>query len=279
MSSETKFQKDIKLPSIPDAVRECLAQMYSSEADMARLASLVQKDAGLTSSILKLANSVLYSMGQPTSDLKVGVTRIGLSSLMQILIKYSVEKLFEFEAIDFFDVKSFTKHCSWVSQIAFELGKILKSPELSHLLVAGLLHDVGLLVRAISDKALMKKVTEKCLSDKIDFHRAEKSLKLESHEILGELLLEKWHLPKEVIFLIKYHHTEENFRPKNLSSDQNKSINILILSDTVAHRFGGAFHNYARDPRVNSVDLDKLGINEKDIEGAVKSTTQQLQFF
>lgn len=279
MSNETNSQKDIKLPSIPDAVRECLAQLYSSEADISKLATLVQKDAGITSSILKLANSTIYSMGQPTSDLKVGVTRIGLSSLMQILIKYSIEKLFEFNAIDFFDVKSFTKHCSWVSQIAFELGKSVETAQISDLLVAGLLHDVGLLVRAISDKQLMKKITEKCLSEKIDFHSAEKLLKLESHEALGELLLVKWQLPKEVIFLIKYHHTEENFRPKNLSSEQNKSINILMLSDTIAHRFGNAFQNYARDTRVNSVDLDKLGINSQDVARVVKLATQQLQYF
>lgn len=279
MSNENNSQKDIKLPSIPAAVRECLSQMYSSEADTGKLASLAQKDAGITSSILKLANSTMYSMGQPTSDLKVGVTRIGLSSLMQILIKYSIEKLFEFDAIDFFNVKAFTKHCSWVSQIAFEIGKLVNATQLSDLLVAGLLHDVGLLVRAISDKALMKQVTERCLRDKIDFNTAEKNLKLESHEILSEILLEKWQLPTSVIFLIKYHHTEENFRPKNLTSEQNKSINIINLSDIIAHRFGNAFTNYTRDIRVNTIDLDKLGINSQDVAKVVKHATQQLQFF
>jgi HD-like signal output (HDOD) protein len=279
MSNETNSQKDIKLPSIPDAVRECLSQMYSSEADISKLASLAQKDAGITSSILKLANSTLYSMGQPTSDLKVGVTRIGLSSLMQILIKYSIEKLFEFDAIDFFNVKSFTKHCSWVSQIAFELGKLVNTAQLSDLLVAGLLHDVGLLVRAISDKALMKQITERCLRDKIDFNTAEKNLKLESHEILGEILLEKWQLPASVILIIKYHHTEESFRPKKLTSEQNKAINLISLSDTIAHRFGNAFTNYTRDTRVNTVELDKLGINSQDVAKVVKQATQQLQFF
>jgi len=279
MAIETNAQKDIKLPSIPNAVRECLSQMYSSEADIAKLASLAQKDAGITSSILKLANSTLYAMGQPTSDLKVGVTRIGLSSLMQILIKYSIEKLFEFDPIDFFDVKSFTKHCSWVSQIAFELGKILNISPLSDLLVAGLLHDVGLLVRTISDKALMKQITERCLNDKIDFQTAEKNLKLESHEILGEVLLEKWQLPESVIMLIKYHHTDETFRPKKLTMEQNKAINLLSLADTISHRFCNAFTNYARDTRVNTVELDKLGLTTQDVSKVVKLATQQLQFF
>ncbi|APJ03471.1 HDOD domain-containing protein [Silvanigrella aquatica] len=279
MNHESNSQKDIKLPSIPDAVRECLAQMYSTDADISKLAVLAQKDAGIASSILKMANSTLYSMGQPTSDLKVGVTRIGLSSLMQILIKYSIEKLFEFDAIDFFNVKSFTKHCSWVSQLAFEIGKIVNYSPLSDLLVAGLLHDVGLLVRAISEKNIMKQVTEKCLNDKMDFHSSEKSLKIESHEILGETLLQKWQLPKEVILLIRYHHTDENYRPKNLSSEQNKAINILMLSDTIAHRFGNAFVNYTRETRVNTVELDKLGINNQDVGKTVKLVTQQLQFF
>lgn len=279
MSNESNSQKDIKLPSIPDAVRECLAQMYSSEADIAKLANLVQKDAGITSSILKLANSSIYSMGQLTSDLKVGITRIGLSSLMQILIKYSLEKLFEFETIDFFNVKSFTKHCSWVSQIAFELGKITNYLQLSDLLVAGLLHDVGLLVRAISDKTTMKLITEKCITDKIDFHTAENLLKLDTHETLAEMLLNKWRLPQEVIFIIKYHHTEEKFRPKNLSTIQNKSVQILMISDIIAHRYGNAFQNYTRDTRVNSVDLDKLGVSSQDIGKIVKFTSQQLQYF
>ncbi len=276
---ETNSQKDIKLPSIPDAVRECLAQMYSTEADIGKLASLAQKDAGITSSILKLANSSIYSMGQSTSDLKVGVTRIGLSSLMQILIKYSIEKLFEFEPIDFFNVKSFTKHCSWVSQISIEIAKHLKVDAISDLLVAGLLHDVGLLVRAISDKNLMKQVTERCNRDKVDFNTAEKLLKLESHEQLGEVLLEKWQLPQSVLLLIKYHHTDEKFRPKTLSSEQNKLINIMNLSDVIAHRFGNAFQNYHRDTRVNQLELDKLGLSGQDISKIVKHVTQQLQFF
>lgn len=276
---ENSTQKDIKLPSIPDAVRECLAQMYSTEADIAKLASLAQKDAGITSSILKLANSSIYSMGQSTSDLKVGVTRIGLSSLMQILIKYSIEKLFEFEPIDFFNVKAFTKHCSWVSQISIEIAKHLKVDAVSDLLVAGLLHDVGLLVRAISDKNLMKQVTERCMRDKVDFNIAEKLLKLETHEQLGEVLLEKWQLPQSVLLLIKYHHTEENFRPKTLSTEQNKLINIMNLSDVIAHRFGNAFQNYHRDTRVNQLELDKLGLSGQDVSKIVKHVTQQLQFF
>ncbi|MGY3804222.1 HDOD domain-containing protein [Pigmentibacter ruber] len=276
---ENNSAKDIKLPSIPDAVRECLAQMYSSEADIAKLANHAQKDAGITSSILKLANSSVYSMGQSTSDLKVGMTRIGLSSLMQILIKYSIEKLFEFEAIDFFNVKSFTKHSSWVSQVAFEIAKHLKIEALSDLLVAGLLHDVGLLVRTVSDKNLMKQVTEKCLKEKIDFNIAEKLLKLEPHEQLAEVLLQKWQLPQNVIILIKYHHTEEKFRPKTLSSDQNKLINIMCLADTIAHRFGNAFQNYHRDTRVNQIELEKIGLTSQDVGNIVKHVTQQLQFF
>lgn len=276
---ENNSAKDIKLPSIPDAVRECLAQMYSTEADITKLASYAQKDAGITSSILKLANSSVYSMGQSTSDLKVGVTRIGLSSLMQILIKYSIEKLFEFEPIDFFNVKAFTKHCSWVSQVGIEIAKHLKIDAISDLLVAGLLHDVGLLVRTISDRNLMKQVTERCIRDKVDFTVSEKLLKLESHELLAVGLLEKWQLPQSVIILIKYHHTDENFRPKTLSQEQNKLINIMSLSDVLAHRFGSAFQNYPRDTRVNQVELEKLGLNSQDIGKIVKHVTQQLQFF
>jgi hypothetical protein len=51
------------------------------------------------------------------------------------------------------------------------------------------------------------------------------------------------------------------------------------LSDTIAHRFGNAFTNYTRDTRVNTVELDKLGINSQDVAKVVKQATQQLQFF
>ncbi|BBH52836.1 HDOD domain-containing protein [Fluviispira sanaruensis] len=271
--------KDLKLPSMPDTVRECLAQMYSLEADLSKMASLIQKDPGITSSVLKLANSAIYGAGKSTSDLKVAFTRIGMTSLMQILVKYSVENLFKFETFEFFNIKAFTKHSAWVSQVAFELGKIAKNDKISDLLVAGLFHDIGLLVRAISDKALMKKITDLCVADKIDFISAEKKLKLDGHEILGVELLQSWQFPEEVILLVKNHHTDEAYRSKKLTSEQNKSISILCLSDTIAHRFGNAFVNYSRDTRVNATVLDKLGITNQDVGVAVKLATQHLQHY
>ena len=128
-------------------------------------------------------------------------------------------------------------------------------------------------------KELNKQITEKCVSERIDFYTAEKLLKLEPHHVLAELLLEKWQLPKEVILIIKFHHVEESFRPKNLTQNQNKLINIIMLSDTIAHRFGNAFSNYTRDVKVNSIDLDKLGIKSQDIASVVKTTNEQLQYF
>ncbi|KAB8032210.1 HDOD domain-containing protein [Fluviispira multicolorata] len=271
--------KDLKLPSMPDTVRECLAQMYSLEADLNKMANLIQKDPGITASVLKLANSSIYGVGKSTSDLKVGITRIGMTSLMQILVKYSVENLFKFDSFDFFNIKAFTKHGAWVSQVAFELGKVVKTAQITDLLVAGLFHDIGLLVRAISDKVLMKKITETCVSEKIDFNSAEKKLKLDGHEVLGADLLKNWQFPDGVILLVKNHHTEEAFRSKNLTSEQNNCISVLCLSDTIAHRFGNAYLNYYRDTRVNSVDLDKLGISNQEVSSAVKLATQHLQHY
>ncbi|RDB36652.1 MAG: HDOD domain-containing protein [Spirobacillus cienkowskii] len=276
---ESGGQKEVKLPSMPEAVRECLSQMYSAEANIGKLYLMIQKDAGITSSVLKLANSSIYAMGHPTSDLNIAMTRIGLSALMQILIKYSIENAFLFEPIEFFDVKSFSKHSSWVYQIAVEIGKILNVEKFSDLLVAGLMHDVGLLVRAVLDRPLMQRLTEVCLAEKKDFNLVEKELKLGSHQLFGATILEKWQFPKEVVLLTKYHHTLENFRPKNFTIHQNKLINILMLSDTVAHRYGDAFQQYPRETRVNPQDLEILGIQSQDLANAIKQATQQLQFF
>ena len=80
----------------------------------------------------------------------------------------------------------------------------------------------------------MKQVTERCIRDKVDFNIAEKLLKLETHEQLGEVLLEKWQLPQSVLLLYKVSSYRENFRPKTLSTEQNKLINIMNLSDVIA---------------------------------------------
>ena len=274
-----KKTQNLKLPSLPNAVRECMAQLYNSAVDILKLSTIVQKDTGLTSSLLKLANSTFYSTGKPTSDLNTGITRIGLTFFMQILVSHSLESIFNFDPIHFFSIKSFTKHASWASQIAFEIGKLTKSTNLSDLLVAGLFHDVGLLVRVIFDYQLQKKIIEKLLEDKSDFYSAEKMLGLESHSSLGCELLKLWLFPEEVIEIVRYHHTEEVLLPKNLSQTLNQNIQILKLSDLLAHRFGNAFSNYPKDVRVNQIDLDKLGLTNQDISKVIQSATMQLQYF
>lgn len=262
---------ELNFPSLPSIVSECLSQLYETEVDFDRISQLASKDVALVVRILRLANSAMYSSGKTTSDLKTAMIRIGLTSVIQILVSQTIEHIFPFEPIGFFNMTSYLEHSSSVSQIAFGIGKLTLSDNSPDILIAGLLHDIGQLARIYIDRPLAQEIIEKCERDNTDIKTAEQQLNAEEHNVIGEYLLEKWNMPKNVISIVRYHDVPQKERPQTLSFEQNKCIDIISISDIVAHRFKKSYINYKRKTYVDKYDLDKIGIVSSDIENIIKS--------
>ncbi|MES2614423.1 MAG: HDOD domain-containing protein [Bdellovibrionota bacterium] len=250
------------VPPLPETLVSCISYMYADSFDYDILVKKITSDVGLTEKLFTVANSQYYSQGAvATSNLKQALTRIGVTSLLKILTSEYYNTVFKNTETDFFTLRDFNRHASYVSHLAVTLGEHLQVEDTNDLMIAGLFHDIGLLARSHCQNSLMQKIVHKCKENKIDFYSAEMLETLPTHDALGKQVANKWNLSDRVTFLIEHHHTPENQRPTTPDYGLHKELDILTFADTLAHRMKFGYNDYIRDTKVNQSFLDRLGLS------------------
>jgi HD-like signal output (HDOD) protein len=268
------------LPPLPEVLLNCLTYMYNKDFNYEALVKKITNDIGLTEKILTISNSQYFSQGgAATNNLKQALVRIGSKSLINILTDEYYKSSFGNVEIDFFTLKDLTVHSSYVSHIAVQIGAYLKINETNDLMLAGLFHDVGLLARFFCDKETMKKIVNKCKDNKIDFYTAEKSENIPTHDKIGKEVAIKWNLSQRVAFLIGQHHTPEVERGNATDFELYRELDILMFSDTLAHRMKQGYMHYLRETKISQYYLDRLGLTSEVVAKIASDTMKSVSSY
>jgi HD-like signal output (HDOD) protein len=263
---------DFKLPAMPQVARECLVYLYNPNADSGMLAKSLSRDIGISANILRLANSSVFLLGNgsPTSDLKTAICRIGHDNLRQLMLLHALENTSVFKDSLSFDFNSFTRHSSFVSLLCAEFAKKISPDSVADIQLAGLMHDVGLAITASLFNENFTQLANYCIENKVDFATAEEQLGLEPHCKLGARALDTWEIPPRVKLLISLHDTKNLDARKDISIEMSKLVDIINLSDTLAHSYGFGFKEYKRDTRIELSMLKRIEISAELVKEVVK---------
>jgi HD-like signal output (HDOD) protein len=267
---------DYKLPVFPKIIRECLVYLYTPDADIGVLAKTLSQDIGVCAQILKLANSSLFLLGKGsvTTDLKTAINRIGHENLRQIMLLNALENTVYFESFNFLNFKSFCKHASFTSIACTEIAKRVAPNSVSDMQIAGLMHDVGLAILANLFPKHMNKLVTFCNKHSIDFATAEDKLCLEPHRELGERVLKNWDIPENVIKIIGFHDVKNHEKRKDTPENNHLLIDILILSDNLAHSNGYGYKNYKQNSKIDVTLLKRVGMTTEEITSILNLTLE-----
>lgn len=250
------------VPPLPENLMHCISYIYDDNFDYETLAQKVVLDVGLTEKIFSVANSQYYSQGGvATSNLKQAIVRIGVNNILKILIQEYYKTSLKNVDIDFFTLRDFNKHSSYVSHLAVLIGQHLNIENTNDLMIAGLFHDVGLIARSYCQNNVMKNIINRCKNSKSDFYTAEKDETQPTHDNLGKQVAHKWNLSPRVSFLIENHHTP--ILSLDVGTDRllSQELDILAFADTVAHRMKFGYDDYNRNTKVSQQVLDRLGLS------------------
>lgn len=250
------------VPPLPETLISCISYMYKDNFNYDFLVKKITTDVGLTEAIFTVANSQYYSQGGvSTSNLKQAIIRIGSNNLLQVLSSEYYKSTFKNVNVDFFNLKDFNRHASYVSHLAVTLAEYLQVQDTNDLMIAGLFHDVGLIARSYCQHDIMQKIVKKCKENGSDFYTAEKAEVVPTHDSLGKLVAKKWSLSDRVSYLIEHHHTPVNLNSTTADFELTRELDILTFADTLAHRMKFGYDNYARDTKVSRQFLDRLGLS------------------
>lgn len=242
---KTLFQEVQSLPAFPEHVRRMMEVCTSPESDMKQVAMEIGKDAGITSQIIRLANSGGFAGGR-VADITEAVKIIGLSTIAGLLMKVGAYTILEARYGASEEMLAHPVRVAVYSRLLARKFKMAAVADQAY--VAGLLHDIGKLVILHH----MKRNGSQTAADRIGKRRDRRSqINMEEiscgadHALIGQILGEKWNFPPDLCKAIGSHHT-----PLASTAETRKLIFTVYLANAFADYEEGQTSFYFIEPDV-----------------------------
>jgi HD-like signal output (HDOD) protein len=219
------------LSSINKALHELLLteQCYTTQ-----IAEIVRRDPSLTSRLLRLVNSVYYGLEVPLNSIEEAVFYLGIRQIRQLAVATPViEDFNKLTGQCSFPWREFWQHCIGSGILTHEvIGAVQSSSDESDY-VAGLVHDVGIIVMAWGFPEQFSEIHRQAVQATSDLNEIETNVLGIDHAELGALYLERHRLPELMIQAARFHHQPEKAtsHPHIVASVQ--IADLLIRSEKV----------------------------------------------
>lgn len=201
-----KLESRKDLPTIPATASAVLQSIDDPNASAASLARIIERDVSLTARVLAVANSPFYGLLRKVSTVELALVILGLSAVKEILLSLVVQRIFANMRTDLLDVRDFWNYSVYCGSTARFLARKLGYRVAGEAFVAGLIHDIGILIIA---QFLPKEFTEIRRiqnSGAISYNEAEQYVLGNSHNEVGLWFAERWNLPEQLRCAIYCHH-------------------------------------------------------------------------
>ena len=246
------------LPSIPKVVFEVTSLLNDSKTSTNRLSDVIGKDQGLTSKLLAISNSPLYGLKRKVSSIEFAVLVLGFQEIRNIVAALSFVDAIEVLPSNYFDPQEFWLHSMLVGTAAKGISQHLGFEFGSEAFVAGLLHDLGILViHKFFSKEFVEIIT-KASSENMTILEAEANVLGLTHQEIGKFLAEKWELPLLLCDSINYHHNPSE-------ANENKYfVSIIHLVDLMTQRLRVGQFYWDKDIILDNNILELLNFHSEE---------------
>ncbi len=139
---------ELKLPSFPDVAQRVQQALEDPRTTPAQVARVIGIDAALAARILRLSNSAfLNPSGKPITELTQAVNRLGHQLVRCSAVSFALQQMQISKKDDALraPLKDLWRKGTLVASIAYVLARETKTGNPDEALVAGLMHNIGIL--------------------------------------------------------------------------------------------------------------------------------------
>jgi len=191
------------MPAILSRLCETLSQK-NNQIDIDKVVEQICYDKSLAAQCLRLANSALFRQRGDVATVREAVFALGLWRIRDLAFSCSLPMLFA-------NIKGpvgkelFWRHALGTACVAQGLGHELRAKGAEEIYLAGLLHDIGILVNGVLFAEEFGQVLEEAMQKKLPLEEVEQSVLGFTHAESGRILAELWRLPLPLSEVIEYH--------------------------------------------------------------------------
>lgn len=181
----------LELPSLPDLALSVRKAVNDPKSDAETIARLIQMDVSLTARLIQIANGPFYRGMEQINTCSQAVMRMGLDTTRDIVTSLCLKNVFHSKDPRLsVRLRALWVHSTRVAAISSVLARLIPGVDHERALLAGLLHDIGVL-------AIIQNVS------RFDAGRySEDELDLAITRLRGEIgsaVLRKWNFDQDLI--------------------------------------------------------------------------------
>jgi putative nucleotidyltransferase with HDIG domain len=250
------------LATLPEVTSKIVSTVENPKSSAAQLHLIVSHDPVLVTRILKVVNSAFYGLPGQIGSIERAIVLLGLNAVKNIAVAASLGQLFRgVKLCDGYTAKDLWTHCIAVGITARELAKQLKMPIGDEAFLAGMIHDIGLLINLQLEPEKLQVVCERIKSGSPDFCAVERDVIGMDHQQLGQALAELWKFPRSCQLVAGHHHD-----PAITGEDSRDLVALVHVADTLCSRAGYGFpltaiHQDLNDHFMTDLKLDPAVID------------------
>lgn len=263
------------LPEITVKIIEMVEDPSSTAQDLHKV---IANDPALCSRVLKVVNSSFYGLPGQIGSINRAIVMLGLNAVKNIAISASLAKLFRGgQLCPNFAAKNLWTHSISVGTAAKLLVDELNMGVPDEAFLAGLMHDIGIMVELQADRAKLIDVLTRC---KIGADGAPSASMLElekqvfgaDHQAFGRGLCEKWKFPKALGTVCGHHHN-----PMELPSGGRSLAALIYVADRIAASMPGGLRIDLPSIEIDPSVTDELGLGTETLERVKVTLPERLK--
>ena len=197
--------RDLPL-TVSDVLAQVITECDNADASVSSLARIMAGDQALAAMVLKLANSAYYGYARRIESLPDAVVLLGFSSVKNLAITASITRLLATDQDDLTEIRSgIFDHSLCTAVCARILGRTRRvSGEKAF--VAGLLHDLGLIVLVCYAKDRFRQLYATATERNVPLEDVELEVLGFTTASLGSAVAAEWQFPPALCDALAHQH-------------------------------------------------------------------------
>jgi putative nucleotidyltransferase with HDIG domain len=238
------------LPAMPDLYIQIERELEGSDPDLRRIARLVEKDVGMSATLMRVVNSSFFGFYEKITSPAHAVALLGVEALKGLVLGVHLLSEADASGVPGYSIAKLWEHSLQTAYVAKVVAGLEGGDDafMEGCFIAGILHDIGKLVFVTQMPEAYLPVVEQARQGKgpvLSIERRELGV---SHAEVGAYLAGLWGFKKEVVEAVNEHHTPGG------SAREFCMAFVVHAADALQHEIAQGGGDYV----FPSIDLDWL---------------------
>ncbi|MFA6014813.1 MAG: HDOD domain-containing protein [Gallionellaceae bacterium] len=253
------IEKDkLVLPTLPEVAIKIQELIDDPNVSAEQIVVLLTGDPLISAQLIKSANSVLFIGKQPVESVRSAITRLGYRQLRNLVMFVTMNKMFYAKnSLINNKMKLVWKNSRELAAVSYVLASHQSHLSPDQAMLAGLIHDIGVLPLCLYIEKHHSKIGEETLSELIQ----------SCSNIIGTKLLQKWNFPPDMVQVAGEYNNLQRESSLAPLADYTDVVAIAKLQDPLG----------TKEVAWNTIAaVQRLGLSEEDCRNFLENFSERI---